>query len=94
MSFKKGYEIIKTSKKHGFNGIEAGGQKMDFRKKKLFRTDDPALAKDIQQTAGQDGAGDVMVIPVDNLQEDRSRTHNYKFTLRDLGDWKARIDWS
>jgi hypothetical protein len=94
MSFRKGFEIIKTSVKQGFRGIKAGGRDFDFKQRKMYYTDDKALAKDIRQTAGQDGAGDVMVIPVDNLQEDRTRVHNYKFSLAHLGNWKDRIDWT
>ena len=92
-SFKKGFEIIKTSRKPGFNGIEAGNRKMDFDQQKMYYTDDASLAKDIQQTAGQDGERDVMVIPVDNLKEDRTGVHTYKFSMRGLGNWKKRIDW-
>ena len=57
------YQIIKSSKREGFKGVQMGKKKGFFNRGGIIKTDDATLANDIKQKFGQDpsGTGDVVV---------------------------------
>lgn len=85
---KKLYEIVDNSKRKT-DGIEVGGKQVRFNANGVCHTTDRRFAEDVQNTIGQDGKRDVIVIDVPNYNE-RGIT---MFSLPS-GDWKSRIDWS
>ena len=85
-SKKKLFEIVNNG---GPQVVEVGGRKFKFGKQGMFQTPDAAIAKDIQQTSGQDGTRKCTVIDVPNNNERGIQV----FSLP-RGDWKERIDWS
>ena len=86
MSKKKLFEVVNNNP--ALKEIEMSGRKFKFNKQGMFQTRDAAIAQDIQQTLGQDGSREAVVIDVPN-NDDRGIT---MFTLP-KGDWKERIDW-
>ena len=57
------WQIIKSSKREGFKGVQMGKKKGFFNKGGIIKTEDGTMARDISQKFGQDptGTGDVVV---------------------------------
>ena len=85
---KKLYEIVNNSKRKT-DGIDVGGKQVKFNSSGVCQTTDRSFAKDVQDTIGQDGKRDVIVIDVPNYNE-RGIT---MFSMPS-GNWKDRIDWT
>lgn len=87
----KQYEIIKASTR-AFNSIQVGGVMVPIRQHGTLVTDS-GLARDIEQSFGQDKRApyrdDVMVVPVDDRDPKRERGHRYSFTVPAL-PWKEK----
>ncbi len=67
---KKQYEIHKASKRaKDIKGVIAGGKRMKFGKSGAFITDDPVIAKEIDEKYGEGGQGDAVVVEVDDLDK-------------------------
>ena len=86
MSKKKLFEVVNNNPR--LKEITLSGRKHTFNKQGIFQTRDAAIAKDIQQTIGQDGSRDALVIDVPNNNE-----RGIKLFSLPKGDWKERIDW-
>ena len=84
---KKLYEIVNNSKRKT-DGISVGGKEVKFNSNGVCQTTDRRFAEDVQNTIGQDGKRDVIVIDVPNYNE-RGIT---MFSLP-RGNWKERIKW-
>lgn len=91
-TFKKKYEVIKTTTKD-VGGVELGGQKMPFGKSGAFTVSDSAKAKDIDQLFGKSSRkmgklDEVVVVETDNTMVESG--HRYTFST--LGMPWAKYD--
>jgi hypothetical protein len=91
-TFKKKYEVIKTTTKD-VGGVELGGRKMPFGKSGAFTVSDSAQAKDIDQLFGKSSRksgklDDVVVVETDNTMVESG--HRYTFST--LGMPWAKYD--
>lgn len=93
LSRPKQYEIIKSSTRD-LKDITVGGVKVPLRRHGTLVTDG-ALARDIEQTYGQDKRApwrdDVMVVPVDDRNPQHERGHRYSFTVPEM-PWKKKAN--
>jgi len=88
MSNKKLFEIVNNNPKK-LKDIKVGGRNLKFNKQGMVQIRDAGLARDIQQSIGQDGSRDAVVIDVPNNDE-----RGIQLFSLPKGDWKERIDWS
>jgi hypothetical protein len=89
---KKQYEIHKASKRaKDIKGVIAGGKRMEFGKSGAFITDDPVIAREIEEKYGEGGQGDAVVIEVDDLDKSqpnrRGRSSRQVWTVGKM-PWK------
>ena len=78
------YQVIKASKRN-FQGIIGQGRELKFDKNGQFTTNDPKIAKEINQRYGYEGGSkDVVVIEKDST---RSRAQKNVWGVPDL-PWK------
>ena len=76
---KKKFLVSKVKADRDMTGIRVDGQEMKFsRSGESFYLSDEGMAKEVQQTLGQDGTKDVVVSGLDV----RDRGHKYTFTIR------------
>jgi len=91
----KYYEIIKNTKRRDFNSVPVdGADDVKFNRSGYAWTADKGVAKEVEQSYGQKGTNEALVVPAEEPNMSADKVHNYSFTLRHLGDWKSRIDWS
>jgi len=92
-TFKKSYEVVRTSKKE-FQGIEIDGKKMKLGRSGAFSVSDPGVANAIDEQYGIKGRkerltlDDVMVIPV----EDHVVEAGHKYTFSSIALPWAKYD--
>lgn len=68
------WEVIKRTRRTDVTGVKLGDRKFKFGQGDMFVVDDPAIAKDLHQTVGQEGSDDVIVVPVEKSAGGRRRT--------------------
>ena len=65
------FEVVQTSTRTDMKGLKIGHRELEFGEKtRAFKTTDAGLAREIQQSAGQDGSQHVVVIPCDKPMDD------------------------
>lgn len=73
------YEVIKATERKDVVGVNVGGEHRFERNR--FKVRDKGLAKEIHDTVGQGGSGEVMVIP---KREKKEAGHSYTFAVPEL----------
>lgn len=76
-SRKRRFEVVNN--RTDIDGINVDGKQMDFGRSGAFTLDDPAVARDIQQSYGQDGPRDVIVVDTDDVKKEPGHTYQFQF---------------
>jgi len=96
MAKEKEFEIVKASKRmhtENIKGIYAGGNRWhEFDESGKFKTDDPGVAREIEEQYGMHskygGTGDVVVCEIDK-ESNREAGHTYMFRMPQM-PWKDK----
>jgi len=65
------FEVLDMTGRTEVEGVQIGGHKVKYGKKsRAAMIDDPGLAKAIQESSGQAGSRDCLVVPVEKPRDD------------------------
>ena len=92
---KKQFLVSKVSTDPEMTGVEVDGQRMEFSKSgSSFYMTDPGKAKELNDTLGRKGTGDLIVSEIPMANKDG--IHNYTFTVKKFkleDDTESKYVW-
>jgi len=92
MSRKKKFEVIKATRRETLTAVDSTGRVLPFGKAGGFTVTDAGEARDIEQSYGQKGTNEVIVVPTDDTPVESGHSYHFGWSRRFERAWERAFD--